>query len=189
MANKQLASRYAKALLELASERNELNKVFEDMTLFQQSCEGSSDLVVFLKSPVIKADDKIAVLNKIFSGKITDLSLAFLSKLARSTREAYLHEIATEFISHYKKHNNIITAHLTSAIPLSDSFKSAVSKLIVEIPNDGKSYTVEFTEKINKDLIGGFVLRVDDKQIDTSLSRRVGLLRRSFNENLYIKEF
>ncbi len=189
MANKQLASRYAKALLELASERNELNKVYEDMTLFQQTCEGSHDLVVFLKSPIIKADDKVAVLKKIFEGQVSALSINFLAKIAKSAREAYLQDIAKEFIVQYKKHNNIITANLISAAPLSNEFKSAITKLIMEIPKDGKSYTVELKEKINQDIIGGFVLRVDDKQIDTSVSRRIGLLRRAFSENLYIKEF
>jgi F-type H+-transporting ATPase subunit delta len=189
MANKQLAARYAKALISLAIERNELEVVYNDMSSFLQSCNESHEFKVFLKSPIIKADDKIAVLNKIYAGNVTTLSISFLSKVTKSTREAYLGDIAEEFIAQYKKHKNIITAHLSSSTPLSESFKSEITKEILSIPQDGKSYTVEFVEKINPNLIGGFILRVEDKQIDTSLARRVGLLKRKFNENLYIKAF
>src|SRR5688572_27459255 len=107
MQNPRLAGRYAKSLLDLAIERNELDAVYKDVLFLQSLCKGNRDLVGFLKSPIISADKKESILKAITEGKISVLRTSFNNLLIRKGREANLPEIRHGFIEQYKSHKNI----------------------------------------------------------------------------------
>ena len=97
MQNPRLASRYAKSLIDLAQELNALEAVLDDMELIQQACNDSHDLVLMLKSPIVKADKKTAVLHALFQDKIQKVTLAFIDLLVNKGREFHLPEIVDAF--------------------------------------------------------------------------------------------
>jgi F-type H+-transporting ATPase subunit delta len=174
-----VATRYAKSLLQLANEKSALEKVFSDMQLVQSVCAENRDFINFLNSPIIKADKKGAVVKEIFSGKVSDITLGFLTILTQKRRESYMEEIAKAFIAQYKEHKNILTAVITSAAGIDNSVRTKVLELIKQTTKG----EVELIEKTNSDLIGGFVLRIGDKQVDASISRKLNELRKTFTIN------
>jgi F-type H+-transporting ATPase subunit delta len=163
----------------LAVEKGQLEKVYADMKYVQSVCEHNKDFINFLNSPIINADKKLTVIKEIFGGSVSEISQNFLSILARKRREMYIPEIAKSFSAQYKEHKNILTAVITSADGIDDTVRKKVLELVKQTTNG----EVELVEKINKDLIGGFILRIGDKQVDSSVSRKLSELRKTFTEN------
>ena len=97
----------------------------------------------------------------------------------------YLEGIAQSFISLYKTHKNIETVTLTTAHPIDESIKN---EILTYVQKNGRS-DVELTEVIDEDIIGGMVVKMGDKQLDASVKRNIKELRKTFNKNLYIKDF
>lgn len=172
----QVAKRYAKSLLDFALERNELQAVAADMELISKTCNDSRDLQVMLKSPIIKPEKKLAVIQKIFSGEIGSVSLNFLTVIAGKKREMILPEIAHAFASVYRAHLGIISADIISAVPLTDAERNKAIEVI-----KGLGDKVELNEKIDKNIIGGFIIRVGDKQYDASVASRLTAIKRDFS--------
>ena len=184
MIETRVSFRYAKSLLDLSLEKGQLEQVREDMQLVLDTIRESHDLQLMLKSPVIKTDKKQAILKAIFGGKIGVISSEFIDIITRKRREAELEGIADAFISQYKNHKQILSAVITTASGLDKSLRE---KVLAIVKGSTKS-EVELIEKVNKDLIGGFVLRVGDQQVDASILRQIKNLDRTFSENPYIKE-
>jgi F-type H+-transporting ATPase subunit delta len=185
MRETRVSYRYAKSLLDLAIEKGQLEQVREDMQLVRDTVHESRELELLLKSPVIKTDKKQEILKAIFGGKIGVITTEFIDIITRKRREAELEIIAESFLSQYRKNKNIVTASITTAAPLDDMLR----KQVLELVRKTAGTEVELTEKIDDSLIGGFVLRVGDRQVDTSMIRQIRMLERSFSENPFIKEF
>lgn len=180
-----VAYRYARSLMELAQERGVLAGVHEDMRLVAATCAGSRDLVVLLKSPVVKTDKKERILEQVFAGKVGQITNAFMGVLARKGREELLPHVAEAFGELYRQHKGIVTAQVTSAAPISDATRAKV-RALAEKQHPGK--TIELQEQVDAALIGGLTIRIGDEQYDGSVSRRLSDLRRKFSENPYIPE-
>lgn len=180
----KVASRYAKSLLGIALEQNALEDIYNDMVFIHKTCNENHELVVMLKSPIIKAHKQEAILNEIFSS-VNAISKAFIKIIITKKRAGILADIAREFIEAYKVHKNIKTAQVTSAIALTQDQKD---KIVTLLKKDGNS-TIDLQEIVNPDIIGGIILRVGDKQIDESIKRKLNNLELQFDSNLYIKEF
>lgn len=183
MQNPRLASRYAKSLIDLAIEKGQLEQVFADMQLMQQVCKGNRDFVNLLRSPIVKADTKIKIIKAITTGKITELTDRFITLLIRKTRESNLPEIIAAFISQYKAHKNIHTVKLTTAAPVSDAVKTAI---LEQVKKSGGFDTLELDEKVDENIIGGFVLQVGDKLIDASIAYDLKAIAKQFENNDFI---
>jgi F-type H+-transporting ATPase subunit delta len=186
MADLRVASRYVKSLLGLAEERNVVEEVHNDMLLFSKVVSESRDFALMLRSPVIRHEKKRAVLEKIFAGKVNPLTMAIIDILTKKNREPLLPAIATEFHNAYNEYKGIGKAYITTTIPMDAELRAAV-ELIVKKLSDKKA--VELHEKVDKDLIGGFILNVGDRQIDASIRSKLKSLSVKFNENYFIKEF
>ena len=180
-----VAYRYARSLMELAQEKGVLAGVFEDMRLVADTCYANRELMVLLKSPVMKSDMKDKVLDRVFAGKVGQLTSAFMGILVRKGRERLLPEVASAFAELYKQYKNIVVAQVTSAIPLNESTRARV-RALAEKQHPGKS--IELVEKVDASLIGGITIRIGDEQYDGTVSRRLADLRREFSKNLYIPE-
>ena len=178
------ARRYAKSLIVLAQEKNILEEIFSDMSLIYSTISNNKDLQLLLKSPVVNTDKKQAILSAIFNNKLNELSSSFLNLISAKKREAIVQNIANSFINQYKHLNNIVIAEVTTAIKLDEK---QINK-IVSLYKAGPENKFEIIEKVNPEIIGGFVLRVGDNQIDTSISKEIRELKKAFNENPYIAE-
>jgi F-type H+-transporting ATPase subunit delta len=146
-----------------------LDAVRNDMKSVEKLCQENREFALFLESPVIKTDKKISVLNSIFKGKVSDLTLSFLVIITNKHREGIIFEIASAFNEQYKQNKNIFTAVVTSANGLDKASKQKVLDLI----KSQLKGEVELIEKIDPSTIGGFVLKVGDKQIDKTVSRQL----------------
>ena len=170
-----VAERYAKSLMQLAAETGNTDAVRSDMKTIHAICAESSDFVRFLESPIIKTDKKVEVMGTIFKGKITDLSLSFLLLITRKHREAIVHHIATAFESQFKKDRNILTAVITSASGLDET----THKKVLELVKEQTKCEVDLIEKVDPATIGGFVLRIGDRQIDRTVSRQLAEMKKT----------
>ena len=185
MSEIRVAARYAKSLLELAEEKGVLDAVHNDMQLFSNTCENARDLKLMLKNPIINRDVKLKSLKRIFADRFSQITFAFFDILVKKQRESILDVIAKEFHRQYNEKMKIENAFITTPFALTDELRASFLKAVEEL--SGKR--VELKEKINPELIGGFVLQINDKQIDTSISTRLKELRVKFSENPYIREF
>ncbi len=185
MQGTRVASRYAKSFIDLTIEQGVFEEACNDMKTIVGVCESNHDFVIFLKSPIIKTDKKLAVLSEIFKGKLSKVTDAYITLITNKKREIYLAEIAAEFINQYKEKKKILTAIVTTANGIDD----ATRKKVMEIVKGATTSEVVLQEKIDKNIIGGFIIRVGDKQVDASIAKKINSLKRTFKENPFIKEF
>lgn len=185
MADSRAASRYVKSLLGLSVERNALEAVHADMQLFAKVCESSHDLVVMLRSPIIKHDKKKAVLDAIFKGKVNDLTMAMIAIITRKNREPLLPEIAREFHAAYNEFKGIGKATLITTFAIDPKLREEIEGMVKTLSNRKQ---IELEEKVDPSLIGGFILNVGDKQVDASIRNRLRSLEVTLRHNPYIKE-
>lgn len=185
MKGHKAASRYAKSILDLAIEQSQVDVLYADMQLIASVCKNSNDLVLLLKSPVVKKDVKLNVLSKVFGSQVGTITNSFLSILTKKNREELLADIATSFIQQYKNYKNIVTAKVTTAIALNDALRAEITSII---KSSGITGTLELEESVDPTIIGGIILRVEDKQVDASLLRSFKDLKKKFSTNLYVNQ-
>src|SRR6187431_988162 len=116
MQNPRLAQRYAKSLIDLAAEMDQLDPVHDDIMLLQAICTQSHEFVLMLKSPIISADKKNKIINAVTEGKISKITRTFIKLLCSKNRESVLPEIIPSFIEQYNKVKGIHKVKLTTAI-------------------------------------------------------------------------
>jgi F-type H+-transporting ATPase subunit delta len=175
MSESTVAIRYAQSLFGLAEEKKVVEEVYNDMLLFKQVAEENRPLMLALKSPVVRHEKKIAVLKALFEKRVNPVSYTIFEIVTKKNREGILYAIADEFVKLYDISKGIVVAHVSSAVALSDELRQAVSQTVAN--STGK--TVQLSEKIDERLIGGFVLRVGDRQIDASIRKRLSDLKLS----------
>jgi F-type H+-transporting ATPase subunit delta len=185
MADTRAASRYVKSLLGLAVEKKVLDEVHRDLQLFSQVVSDSRQFELLLQSPVIKHDQKLQILKKIFHGKVNSLTMSFFEIITRKNREPILASVAREFHNAYNDYKGIGKATVTTAIPLDAKSREEFETLVKEY---SKKKQVELIERVDPELIGGFVLKVGDRQVDASIKNKIKTLKVKFSENPYIKE-
>ncbi len=183
MAEIKVAKRYAKAFLGLVTEKGKLEEAFKDMSLLYETTSGNKDLVNMLKSPVVNTDKKIGILKDIYGGKLSETTMLFLTLITKKRREGAIPEIAGAFVNQYKQLKGITTAVVSSAALLTEDAK----KRIHEVVQKEIGGTIELKTEVNPELIGGFILRIGDKQLDTSILSRVEELKQEFRSNEYVK--
>ncbi|MFN5323389.1 MAG: ATP synthase F1 subunit delta [Bacteroidota bacterium] len=185
MAETKVARRYAKSLLDLGVERNIADQVHADMILVHTSIRGSRELAQFFKSPVINTDKKENVLKELFGGKVQSVTLDFFLIITRKKREYYIADIAQSFLELYDIYKGRQVAWLTTAVPADDQIRKQMLDLIAK----NTSQQVVLKEKVDPSILGGFILRWGDRQLDTSVTRKLHALKQDFNNNLYVKDF
>jgi len=186
MAESRVASRYVKSLLGLAVEQNALETVHNDMISFSKVCAENRAFTLMLRNPVIKHDKKKEILNAIFGGKVHALTTAIFEIITKKNREPLLPAIAKEFHIAYNDYKGIGEASVTTAFPLDARLRAEIEQIVKKI-SDKKQ--VEIVEKVDAEMIGGFVLNVGDRQIDASIKNKLKALRVKFSQNPYVKEF
>ena len=172
MKSTKAAGRYAKALLELALDQQKIEVVENNMQQILTVAEETQDFKVFLGSPLIKVDKKLEVIKSIFEN-FDAISISFLEMVATNRREALIIEIASSFLSQLKEHRGIVPVTIISAKPLDAHTKAQItSKIGASVKG-----TLEITENVDGSLIGGFIVRMGDYQINASVSNQLNRLK------------
>ena len=185
MRSKRVASRYAKALLGLASERSELSAVGSDINTLSSLVESSKDFELLLVSPVIKPDQKKSVLKALLKGKISEVTFGFILLLVSKGREGAIPSIVEETKAQLRAMKNIQAATVKTASPLNDDSRSKILAEVAKLHNG----EVELKEIVDPEILGGFILRMDDREIDASIKRQLKNLGRKLTEHDYEPEF
>ena len=178
MSTTKIAVRYATPLLELAEEQNVLEQVHADLSNFIALCKESRELALMLTSPIISNLKKADILSKIFKGKVNDLTARFYDLVAKKSRENILPEIAEQFIKLYNEKKGLQEATVITTVELDKETRAAFGKLVTDVT--GKQPILK--EKIDKNLIGGYVLKLGDRQIDDSVNGKLKDLRIRFQK-------
>lgn len=182
---KLLSKRYAQALFDLAVEHNILEKVNADMLLVGKVFVENRELRVIIDNPVIDAYKKINILDKIFKKNVQELTIRFLRLITSKSREKYIPYICGAFDEIYKDYKNILSVDLTTAVEA----EKKVVKEVIEKLKKATNMNIDLTEKVNDDIIGGFVINFQDYQYDASIINQLNKLKKSFSENLFETQF
>jgi F-type H+-transporting ATPase subunit delta len=186
MAESRAASRYVKSLLGLAVEQNALEQVHKDMVMFSQVIDSNRQFKLMLLNPIIKHDTKRIILEKLFKARVHPLTMAIFDTLTRKNREPLLAEIAREFHNSYNEFKGVRKAFIITAAPIDARLRKEFERVVKEV--SGKK-EVELIERVDPEMIGGFVLNVGDRQLDASIRNKLKALKVEFSQNPYIKEF
>jgi len=174
MNDSKISVRYAKALFELALDKAIIIEIEADMRLILE-VSLLEEFRTFLANPVVLPTKKTEILNIAFEGTLNSLSFSLIRQLIRNGREQFLPAIARNYISSSVKHQGITQASLTTAVPAGDKVRSDIIKMVSEFFRT----KVSLREEVKKDIIGGFILRVDDTVIDASVKNRLRKIRKA----------
>lgn len=174
------AIRYAKAVLDLATDGGNVAAVLSDMKSVSATLEGSKDLRLALQSPIIKAEDKRAVLKEVFAGTSKE-TLGVIELLLENKRAHLLHNVAQGFISLYNDQQGVKAATVTTAVAITQELEAKVLAKVKELTG---STDVKLENIVDESIIGGFILRVGDAQYNASIASQLGKLKREFSNSL-----
>jgi F-type H+-transporting ATPase subunit delta len=168
-----ISVRYTKAIFALAKEKNLLEEVKSDVETIFSLMNESSELLVVFKSPVLKPSKKKELVKLVF-GSFNKITISFINLLIDNRREEHLHDISRNFIDKYRKYKRIESAQFTTSVHIDSTVLTKVKQLIENVLKT----EVEFTGKIDDRIIGGFILRVGDKQFDASVQTSLNKVKR-----------
>jgi F-type H+-transporting ATPase subunit delta len=183
MNNPRLAGRYAKSLLDLAIEQDQLDAVYQDMKMVKQLCHQNPDFTAVLKSPVITADKKEKIIAAVLLNKVNKLTGLFITLLINKTRESNLPEISDTFIRQYNELKNIHKVKITTAVPMSKELEDA---MVSRIRTNADYQNIELETVVDESLIGGYKFEMGDMLIDASILRDLNDVKKQFMSNEYI---
>jgi len=185
MPNPRLAGRYAKSLIDLSIEKGELEAVYADMKYLQELCKLSKEFVTLMRSPIVRNDQKNAILLALTKGKISELTAAFNNLLVRKGREGDLPEIAVAFVEQYNSMKGIHVVKLSTATELTAELKAAIESKISKAQGFP---TIELESSVDAKLIGGFVLEFDNKLVDASILNDLKVIKHQFLQNSFVEK-
>ncbi|SDB62243.1 ATP synthase F1 subcomplex delta subunit [Flavobacteriaceae bacterium MAR_2010_188] len=178
MAGERAAYRYAKAAFSLSKDEKATEAVNGDMATIYKTVDSHKDLKNMLYSPVVKSQDKKAVLFRVF----TDLhktTVNTIDVMITNNRIYLLADVAKRFTALYDEFKGTQTAKVTTAVPLSEELKVQVLTKVKELT----AKEVEVENVVDPSIIGGFILRVGDVQYDASIANKLNKLKREFSLN------
>lgn len=178
----KISVRYSRALFETVLEKKLLDKVYQDMKFISEMC-AVPEMKEFLNSPIIRPSKKTDILHKVVGKNIEKITVSFIDMIVKNGRERFLPAIARVFIHETKEYNGITESVLTTAVPVDTKIKTQITDLISGIFKT----KVELKEVIDKDIIGGFILRVEDNYIDASVKNKLRKIEKELKGNALTK--
>ena len=182
MSSYNIATRYAKALMQLATEKDILEQVSRDMELVYNGITSSKELRTVLKSPVIKTEKKQTILTNIFGKKISVVSSDFIRFIVDKNREDLIHEILKRFKELYNLRINRVEAEVVSSIDLTNHQKEELYSSLVEYTQ--KEVLLNYS--LDESLIGGFIVKINDTVLDASIKQQLSKLRKKLFEQQHL---
>ncbi|QEE48736.1 ATP synthase F1 subunit delta [Flavobacterium alkalisoli] len=176
MTGSRAAVRYAKAILEMAQATNVAVQVNEDMALIASTIKENNELNSFINSPTIKAEVKESALNEVFSAS-QSITKGLFRLLHENKRFKILEQVAVQYGKQFDVANGLETAKVTTAFPITAELEAKVLAKIKEFSD--KKITIE--NIVDPSIIGGFILRIGDKQFNASVANRLLTLKRELS--------
>ena len=181
MNDSKISVRYSRALFQSALEKKILDKVNQDMILISEICK-APETKEFLKSPIIVPSKKTSIFHKILGDNVEAITLSLIDLVVKNGRESYIPAIARVFIHETLKFKGVTESVLTTAIKVD----AKVSKQITDLISKVFKTTVELKENIDTEIIGGFILRIDDNYIDASIRNKLRKIEKELKGKILI---
>ena len=176
MAGTRAAIRYAKAILEIAESKGVATNVSEDMTLIASTIKSNEELSTFIVNPTIKVEVKESALLEIFTNS-NEVTKSLFHLLFINKGFEILSAIASEYNALFDIMNNVEVAKVTTAFPMDSALETKVLAKIATFSD--KKVTIE--NHVDPSIIGGFILRIGDKQYNASVANRLQVLKRELS--------
>lgn len=167
---KLVSKTYGDALFELALEEKKEDLLFSEAKTFLEIVRKDEELVKFMKHPKIMKEEKLKTGKKIFDQIFAKEFAGFLMLLIQKDRFAEVDKILDYFIGRMKEYKKIGIAHVTTAMELSEAQKEKVEKRLLETT---QYETFEMNYKTDQALLGGMVIRIGDRVVDTSIQSKL----------------
>ena len=176
MSSTRAAIRYAKAILEIASSKNAANDVSNDMFLISSTIKENVELDTFIQNPTIKVEVKENALLEVFAST-NGVTKSLFHLLFENKRFEILGAVASEYTKLFAEMNGVEVAKVTTAIPMDADLEAKVKAKIATFSD--KKVTIE--NPVDASIIGGFILRIGDKQYNASVANRLQVLKRELS--------
>lgn len=161
---------YGDALFELALEQNKLDSMAEQVTVLAQTFAGNPELTKLLSHPKISKEEKISVIENIFKGRFSDDIVGFLVIIIQKDRGAEIEAVLKYFQTKVREYKKIGVACVTSAVELTADQKKRVEDKLLQ-QTSYESFEVDY--QIDASLIGGMVIRIGDRVVDSSIRTKL----------------
>jgi len=185
MKNPKLASRYAHALYDFSLEMGNLENVYHDIRQIEKIVTAHKELKNILESPIVPKDKKQNIIKEIFQKEVNETTFRFFILIIKKNRIPQLLMICRQFIKIYYKNHHIKEAFITSAQPLSEE---KVDYLKNYLEKDAP-YTVVLHLTVDPKIIGGIIIKIDDRYYDASIQTKINKLKMEFSQNAYAVGF
>ena len=176
---KLVSKTYGQALFELALEENALEQILEEEAFVKEVFAENEDLVTLLNHPKISKDEKIQVVENIFKSKISDTMVGFLVTVVTKERYDELNNIFQYLEEKVKEYKTIGVVSVTTAVELTEEQKVQLTNRLLEVTSFKQ---LEFNYEVNPDIIGGMILRIGDRVVDSSIRTEIDQMAKSLSK-------
>ncbi len=180
MNDSSIAVRYAKALYESAFESKVSDLVLLDLRYLDTLIQEVPEFSEIIHSPIIQVSDKLKMMTMVVKDQCQELTFRFLEMITRNKREGYLPAMIRKYFQLYRKDQGIVRATLSTVLVNQEDTMSEIKVLLKE----KYQAEVELEQAQDPDLIGGFILRVEDKQLDASVASQLKKIRRELEQSV-----
>lgn len=170
-----ISVRYSKALFSLALEKGILEEVYRDVKDISHQFSAVANFQAVLDSPIIKPAQKREMFTTAFGTSVNTITLKFLLILIENQREAILKSVLIDFEDLYKKNLGVRDVKMITAVSLTEEFETTIKSILAKELGSN----IEFTKEVKPELLGGFIIVVDGKMLDTSLSSKLRQMKKS----------
>lgn len=167
---RQVETTYGDALLELALEEGSLNMLYEEAQALVTVLQENEELLRILKHPQIDKDEKRKIVDNIFKGRVSKDMVGLFGIMVEKDHGSKIVDVLHYFIRQVKRVKNIGVASVTSAVALTGAQKASIEKRLLETTDFA---SMEVTYTVDASIIGGLVIRIDDRVVDSSIKPRL----------------
>ncbi len=185
MKNTLLIRRYAKAFLDFAIKNNMTEQGLADLELITKTLKSHRELRNILSQPFLPKAKKEAIISRIFGDKISDNTLKFITLMLDKNRQDIIPMILVTYRELYNEYKGIAEVTITTAVKIDEPTQH---KLLYFV-KDKVSGNIVIINRIDKSIIGGFIINYLDYQYDRSIRNELKSLQSIFNDNLYVKGY
>jgi len=182
MRNPRVGYRYAKALVDLAVETNQLDVVKKDVDYLRANRNEEFNAV--MASPVIRGNKKSKIFSAVYHGRVSPLTESFFDLVFNKGRAFVIRDIGDAFDRQYNDIKGIVNATITTAVPINEELHHDIYRRVAALPRFvGKTVSLEV--KTDPRIIGGFILETGDNKFDASIRHDLHFIKQEFLQNLY----
>ena len=172
--------RYAKALFLKAQEEGMLDQIIADIRFVHQTFDKHPDIITVINHPVTYTSQKKKIIHDLFIDHISTITLDFLLLIVKNHRAYYFKDIFRNFIDFYNDSKGIKTVELTTAIKVGEEEREDMKAYIQKA---FQAREISFTEKVVPEIIGGFIIQIEDKLLDVSVRKQLNKIRHDLMNN------